>query len=549
MLWVALMTKNDCVAPRVIAYYLPQFHPIPENDEWWGKGFTEWTNVAKAKPLFPGHYQPHLPADLGFCDLRVPETRQAQADLAREYGIYGFCYYHYWFSGRELLERPLREVLESGEPDFPFCICWANENWTRRWDGGESQILMRNEYSNEDDVAHFHHLLPYLRDSRYITIDGKPLLSIYRIDELPHPADTVSRWRDEASKAGLPGLYVCYIIANGRISPEPERYGCDACVERHMNGPGLPWRMRSGRHGILRGAPAEDGYSVHYVNSYRDMVAAALYDTPSGVKVFSCVAPGWDNSPRRHSGARIYTDSTPELYGLWLRCALRRTCQCYTGDERVLFVDAWNEWGEGAHLEPDTRWGHAYLAATRTALVQCEQEITGEWRGSIAVSVPTEIAAVGQAFMEYKAAEGAALQGDMEGIASHLAAAVKLYPMMGNDVTLASRVVSMVAATSHRPWSESRKSAEIVFRGLDRAGVKAIRARRRARAELAFAEALTLYHSGKRSALASPLLTALLNWPAYLANGGALAMLATLILGRSAKGRLVHLLRSRLCLE
>src|SRR5579871_1642275 len=161
-------------AARVFAFYLPQFHPIPENDAWWGNGFTEWTNVARSKPLFRGHYQPQLPADLGFYDLRLSETRQAQADLAREHGIFGFCYYHYWFSGRRVLQRPFDEVLTSGQPDFPFCLCWANENWTRSWDGRSSEVLMEQRYSDEDDLAHIRALAPALRDPRYIRIDGKP---------------------------------------------------------------------------------------------------------------------------------------------------------------------------------------------------------------------------------------------------------------------------------------------------------------------------------------------------------------------------------------
>ncbi|MDJ0634982.1 MAG: glycoside hydrolase family 99-like domain-containing protein [Xenococcaceae cyanobacterium MO_188.B29] len=182
---------------KAIAFYLPQYHPIPENDKWWGKGFTEWTSVAKAKPLFKDHYQPHLPADLGFYDLRLPEVRQAQADLAREYGIYGFCYYHYWFNGKRLLERPFNEVLESGKPDFPFCLCWANENWTRRWDGQDREILIEQKYSVVDDREHIKSLISAFKDPRYIKIDGKPLFLIYRVNSLPDPSLTQKIWREE----------------------------------------------------------------------------------------------------------------------------------------------------------------------------------------------------------------------------------------------------------------------------------------------------------------------------------------------------------------
>jgi len=190
---------------RAIALYLPQFHPVPENDEWWGRGFTEWRNVAKAKALFPGHYQPHLPADLGFYDLRLPEVREAQAELASQHGIHGFCYYHYWFNGRRILERPFNEVLESGKPDFPFCLCWANENWTRVWDGGERNVLLEQHYSFEDDLAHIRSLIPAFKDPRYIRINGKPLFLVYRTELLPDPAKTAALWQKEAIKAGLPG--------------------------------------------------------------------------------------------------------------------------------------------------------------------------------------------------------------------------------------------------------------------------------------------------------------------------------------------------------
>ena len=203
---------------RPIAIHLPQFHPFPENDEWWGKGFTEWTNVTNAKPLFPGHYQPHLPADLGFYDLRLEESRIAQAELAKEYGIYGFCYYHYWFNGKRLMNRPLDEILKSKKPDFPFMLCWANENWTRRWDGKEEEILIHQNYSEEDDLAHIRFLCEtFFSDHRYIKIEGKPFISIYKPYLLPDLKKTLESWRREAMKAGFPGLVIAFMNQTGNF--------------------------------------------------------------------------------------------------------------------------------------------------------------------------------------------------------------------------------------------------------------------------------------------------------------------------------------------
>ena len=188
---------------RPIAIYLPQFHPIPENDQWWGKGFTEWTNVARATPLLPGHYQPHLPSDLGFYDLRLADTREAQAELARQHGIYGFCYYHYWFNGHRLLNRPVDEVLASGKPDFPFMFCWANENWSRRWNEEDQAILIKHDYSFEDDERHINFLIPFFKDKRYIKVGNKPVFSIYRSDLFPDIARTIDIWRKVVRQHGF----------------------------------------------------------------------------------------------------------------------------------------------------------------------------------------------------------------------------------------------------------------------------------------------------------------------------------------------------------
>jgi lipopolysaccharide biosynthesis protein len=360
--------STDPQSARVIAFYLPQFHPIPENDTWWGKGFTEWRNVARAKPRFEGHYQPHIPADLGFYDLRLAETREAQAALARQSGISGFMYYHYWFDGRELLERPLRDVVTTGVPSFPFCICWANENWTRRWDGGAGEVLMAQRYSAEDDLRHIRHLVQYLQDERYITVDGKPLLCIYRIDELPDPRRTTDLWRDEAVRAGLPDLYLCHVISSGVLDPDPSHYGCDAAIEFQPDWRRLPPRIEPRRRGLRRRVRADDPFALNGVLQYPELVAAAMATPAVPYKLFPCVTPGWDNSPRKPHSAYIFINNTPRLYGVWLEHALRTAQGHFTGDERLVFVNAWNEWAEGNHLEPDLRWGHAFLDASKAAI-------------------------------------------------------------------------------------------------------------------------------------------------------------------------------------
>jgi lipopolysaccharide biosynthesis protein len=350
---------------RLITFYLPQFHPIPENDEWWGKGFTEWRNVVNARPLFRGHYQPHLPADLGFYDLRVPEVREAQADLAREYGIYGFCYYHYWFNGRRLLERPLDEVLASGKPNFPFCLCWANENWTRAWDGKQGSILLAQNYSHEDDIAHIKSLVPYLRDERYIRVHGKPLLLVYRTELLPNPTRTAELWRETCLTAGVGDLYLLR-VESFQKKLDPKSLGFDAAVEFPPLGLGTsksPSRRLLVKAGILSKI-----YIENNIFKYKRAVDRFLNSADPGYLRFRTVTPSWDNTPRRTKNALILDDSNPEDYGAWLRNVVQETKRRCNGYERLVFINAWNEWGEGNHLEPDQKWGKAYLEATRQAL-------------------------------------------------------------------------------------------------------------------------------------------------------------------------------------
>lgn len=342
--------------PKLIAFHLPQFHPIPENDAWWGKGFTEWTNVTRATPRFPGHHQPQLPTDLGFYDLRLPEARAAQAELAREYGIHGFCYYHYWFNGKLLLERPFEEILSSGEPDFPFCLCWANENWTRRWDGAEQEVLIGQNYNDDDDRAHIQYLIRAFRDPRYIRVDGKPLILIYRARHLPDPKRSLTIWRNEARKAGIGELFICRVENFFNERDNPHALGFDASVDFQPD-----WM-----------AINDDNPSVvlpddHFVVDYRDLVETELARPEVPHLRFPGVTPSWDNSARRKKNAFIIADSTPEAYEYWLSETLRRI-KDRPESQQLVFINAWNEWAEGNHLEPDQKFGRGYLEATRRAL-------------------------------------------------------------------------------------------------------------------------------------------------------------------------------------
>lgn len=352
---------------RLIALYLPQYHPVRENDEWWGKGFTEWRNVSKAKPLFKGHYQPHIPADLGFYDLRVEESRVAQAELARQYGIHGFCYYHYWFNGRRLLERPLEEMLESGKPDFPFCVCWANENWTRRWDGEEQHVLMKQVYSEEDDRNHIRDLFRVFKDPRYIRVNGKPVFLVYRTENIPNPRRTTEIWREEARTAGIGELYLVRVESVG--GGDPTAIGFDASLEFAPD-----WQKKGPR--IMPEQDVElpgqdllnEVYKKNYVHHYEHLADEMMAKPPVAYKRFRCVTPSWDNSARRQEGANIFVGSTPEKYRQWLGNVVSYTRSTFNGDEQIAFVNAWNEWAEGNHLEPDLKHGRAYLEATKDAI-------------------------------------------------------------------------------------------------------------------------------------------------------------------------------------
>lgn len=352
---------------KLIAFYLPQFHPIPENDGWWGTGFTEWNNVVKASPLFPGHYQPHLPADLGFYDLRVPETRHMQAELANAYGISGFCYYHYWFHGKRLLERPFQDVLTSGQPDFPFCLCWANEPWTRRWDGIEHEVLIRQTYSIEDDRQHIRWLCKVFQDQRYIRIQGKPLFLVYRATQLPNALYTTTVWREEAQKAGIGDIFLCRMESFPDEHDDPKKLGFDAAVEFDREYMGKRLQQEKIWQVLRTLGIASNAYAENYVYDYQIMVENRLRKPRVPYLRFPCVFPGWDNTPRRKVSAGILVNSTPNAYEKWLRGSIEQFLPDQP-DKQILFINAWNEWGEGAHLEPCQKWGRAYLEATQRGI-------------------------------------------------------------------------------------------------------------------------------------------------------------------------------------
>lgn len=353
---------SDCLSDdvRLIAFYLPQFHPIPENDRWWGAGFTEWRNVVQARPNFAGHYQPHLPGELGFYDLRVGETREAQAALARAHGIYGFCYYHYWFSGKRLLERPLAEVMLTQKPDFPFCVCWANENWTRRWDGLTQDILIAQTYRAEEAAAFIEDLLPAFADARYIRIDGRPLLLVYCASAIPDPRQWADVWRKLARSAGHPDLYLALVQSVNQAVTEPDAIGYDAAVEFPPH-----WtRSQALTAEVPQARPGFRGAVLDYISCAQHALARPQPE----YSLFRGIMPGWDNTSRGQDTSNCFVNAEPANYERWLRGVVERTRTHRAGDERIIFVNAWNEWAEGCHLEPDLRYGRAFLEATARAL-------------------------------------------------------------------------------------------------------------------------------------------------------------------------------------
>jgi lipopolysaccharide biosynthesis protein len=342
--------------PKLIAFYLTQFHPTPENDRWWGKGFTEWTNVTKALPLFEGHYQPRLPADFGFYDLRMREIRHEQIEMAKNYGIDGFCYHYYWFSGTRLLNLPLDDMLADHKSDMPFCLCWANENWTRRWDAADHEILIEQKYLPEDDLNFIKSLVPFFRDKRYILVDGKPFLIVYRPQHMPHALKSVQIWREYCRTVGLGEIHLCAALTHG--NEDYVKFGFDSGIE-------FP------PHNLRRLVPVNS--AIKYFNSfqgnvmlYEEIAQDYLSHTYGTASVFKTVFPSWDNTARTGNRALVVLNGTPDNYEHWLVSTIDNVQQ-KDASAQMVFINAWNEWAEGCYLEPDRQFGHGFLQATLNA--------------------------------------------------------------------------------------------------------------------------------------------------------------------------------------
>ncbi|NOD64537.1 MULTISPECIES: glycoside hydrolase family 99-like domain-containing protein [unclassified Ruegeria] len=345
---------------KAIAFYLPQFHPFPENDKWWGKGFTEWTNVGKARPLFSGHYQPHCPIHLGYYDLRLPSVMEEQAKLARNYGVSGFAYYFYWFAGKLLMEKPLEAMRDNPDVDMPYCMIWANENWTRRWDGLDQEILISQDHSLEDSRAMLLYLETYMKDSRYIRINGKPLFIVYRAHLIPDFKETVQMWREQAKEMGLSGLYIVSAQTDDGVTAE--ELGLDAVMQfppHAVNAKDVTRLVDNLTSGFEGG-----------IYDYDDIVSKEVRKKPSAKKTFRTAMLSWDNTARRGLKASVFTDFSLTRYSQWLSANIENTAKnpVLTDDERIVFINAWNEWAEGTHLEPDQHYGYGYLDATRKVL-------------------------------------------------------------------------------------------------------------------------------------------------------------------------------------
>ena len=347
---------------RAIAFYLPQYYPTPENDEWWEKGFTEWTNVTKALPIFPGHHQPNLPSELGFYDLRIPEVREQQADLARNHGIEGFCYWHYWFgNGKRILDRVFKEVLESGKPDFPFCLAWANETWKGLWHGLGDKPLAEQTYPGiEDYTAHFYEVLPAFKDPRYIRVHNKPLFMIYRIVGFQDGQIFINLWQKLAKENGLDGIYFVGQVFNYRHIDDAFKNGVDAVNEIRLNEiqKHLPKAQFTLKEKIINKIKNIPNDLQKY--NYEEVIKYLTGEETKRDNVIPTIFPNWDHSPRSKGKTFIAHNSTPEFFRKHIKEVIE-IVEKKPAEKNLVFIKSWNEWAEGNYMEPDRRYGRKYL--------------------------------------------------------------------------------------------------------------------------------------------------------------------------------------------
>jgi hypothetical protein len=359
---------------RVIAFYLPQFHPIAENDKWWGKGFTEWTNVGKAKPMFRGHYQPRVPADLGYYDLRMPEVREVQAEMAREAGIEGFMYWHYWFgNGKRLMADIFDTVLKSGKPDFPFCLGWANHSWTTHsWNpiaqNKKDVIIVEQLYpGTEDYINHFNTILPAFKDKRYITVEDKPIFMFYAPLDFPDIKIFMDLWNELAVKNGLKGIHFVGLTGGWeKNNQEVLNLGVDAIAPNNL------WSAESkvkGKFNKMFAHKVRQLLPIIWLNKYKykDIIKFLFNDIDKLENAYPSIIPQWDRSPRSGRRAVIYTGSTPYLFKSHVREAISIVSN-KPDDKKIIFLRSWNEWAEGNYVEPDLKFGHGYLEALKNSL-------------------------------------------------------------------------------------------------------------------------------------------------------------------------------------
>lgn len=355
----------ETLPAKLVAFYLPQFHAIPENDAWWGEGFTEWRNVGRALPQFQGHAQPRLPGALGYYDLTQPQAMRAQAVLAQAYGVGAFCFYFYWFQGRTLLEAPLQQWLRDPSIRLPFCLCWANETWSRRWDGRPGEMLMEQRHDPDDDLAFIAHVAAYLRDPRYLRVNGKPMLLVYRPGLLPDAAATAARWRRWCMDNGVGEIFIAYV--QGFERPDPATLGFDAAVE-------FPPNMATAQDITASQQLINDDYAGEVLD-WRQLAGAYMRRAVPSYRLFPAVNCGWDNEPRRPGRGRTWLHASPRRYRDWLRHTIVERLPAAPATSRLVFINAWNEWAEGAVLEPDARLGYAWLHATAAALREAAQTV------------------------------------------------------------------------------------------------------------------------------------------------------------------------------